>query len=502
MDADVLIIGSGQAGVPLATRLAKAGKKVVLVERKELGGTCINVGCTPTKTMVASARAAHVARTAGRLGVHAGEVRVDFPAVIDRKDSIVRQWRQGVENRVKQAGVVLVRGHARFVGLRRVEVAGEVHSAPTVIVNTGARGVEPTIDGLSSVPWLHNGTLMELRELPTHLVVLGGGYIGCEFAQMFRRFGARITIVDRAAHLLGREDPDISAEVEKAFREEGIELKPRTKVARIEGKQGDVAVHVEGGGEARGSHLLVAVGRRPNTDDLGCDKGGIDLDDKGAIRVDDRYRTSDEGTYAVGDVTGGPQFTHTSWDDHRILFDILMGQGKRGRSGRHVPSPVLTDPQRAGAGLTRRRKMIALRRAFLVASCFALSFAAVAQTQPAPAGATQQPQQTSDDAIARLIDDLVAANRILVDQGVLDGYGHVSVRSPRDPTHFYMARSIAPELVTAKDVLEYDLSGEPVEAKGVPLFIERFIHSEIYKARPDVMAVAHNHAPSLIPFGV
>src|SRR5438067_1166228 len=146
--------------------------------------------------------------------------------------------------------------------------------------------------------------------------------------------------------------------------------------------------------------------------------------------------------------------------------------------------------------------MIALRRAFLVASCFALSFAAVAQTQPAPAVATQQPQQTSDDAIARLIDDLVAANRILVDQGVLDGYGHVSVRSPRDPTHFYMARSIAPELVTAKDVLEYDLSGEPVEAKGVPLFIERFIHSEIYKARPDVMAVAHNHAPSLIPFGV
>ena len=354
MDADVLIIGSGQAGVPLATRLAKAGKKVVLVERKELGGTCINVGCTPTKTMVASARAAHVARTAGRLGVHAGEVRVDFPAVIDRKDSIVRQWRQGVENRVKQAGVVLVRGHARFVGLRRVEVAGEVHSAPTVIVNTGARGVEPTIDGLSSVPWLHNGTLMELRELPTHLVVLGGGYIGCEFAQMFRRFGARITIVDRAEHLLGREDPDISAEVEKAFREEGIELKPRTKVARIEGKQGDVAVHFEGGGEARGSHLLVAVGRRPNTDDLGCDKGGIDLDDKGAIRVDDRYRTSDEGTYAVGDVTGGPQFTHTSWDDHRILFDILMGKGKRGRDGRHVPYTVFTDPQVAGVGLNER----------------------------------------------------------------------------------------------------------------------------------------------------
>src|SRR5947209_2830882 len=187
MDADVLIIGSGQAGVPLATRLAKAGKKVVLVERKELGGTCINVGCTPTKTMVASARAAHVARTAGRLGVHAGEVRVDFPAVVARKDKIVGQWRSGVEGRLKNAGVTVLHGQARFTGERRVEVDGEVHRAETVILNTGARPVVPSLEGLDRVPWLHNGTLLELRELPDHLVVMGGGYIGCEFAQMFRR---------------------------------------------------------------------------------------------------------------------------------------------------------------------------------------------------------------------------------------------------------------------------------------------------------------------------
>jgi len=356
MDADVLVIGSGQAGVPLATRLAAAGKKVILVERKELGGTCVNVGCTPTKTMVASARAAHVARTAGRLGVHAGEVRVDFPAVIERKDSIVQQWRKGIEGRLQKAGdrLVLLRGHARFVGLRRIEVGGAVHSAPTIIVNTGARGVEPQVEGLSSVPWLHNGTLMELRELPAHLLVMGGGYIGCEFAQMFRRFGARVTVVDRAEHLLAREDPELSAEVEKAFREEGIELRLRTKVARVSGKAGDIAMHLENAGEVRGSHLLVAVGRRPNTDELACDKGGIDLDEKGSIRVDDRYRTSAEGTYAVGDVTGGPQFTHTSWDDHRILFDILMGKGKRGRSGRHVPYTVFTDPQVAGVGISER----------------------------------------------------------------------------------------------------------------------------------------------------
>src|SRR5256885_5281223 len=264
MDADVLIIGSGQAGVPLATRLAKAGKKVVLVERKELGGTCVNVGCTPTKTMVASARAAHVARTAGRLGVHAREVRVDFPAVVDRKDAVVRSWRKGVEDRLKKAGdrLVLVRGHARFVGDRRIEVDGHVHSARTVIVNTGARGVEPPVEGLSGVPWLHNGTLMQLRELPAHLLVMGGGYIGCEFAQMFRRYGARVTIVDRAEHLLAREDPEISAEIEKAFRDEGIELRLATKVARVSGKAGELTVHLEGKGVLCGSHRVVDAATR------------------------------------------------------------------------------------------------------------------------------------------------------------------------------------------------------------------------------------------------
>ncbi|MFL5390771.1 MAG: mercuric reductase [Myxococcales bacterium] len=356
MNADVLVIGSGQAGVPLATRLAGAGKKVILVERKNLGGTCVNVGCTPTKTMVASARAAHVARTGARLGVHAGEVRIDFPAIVARKDEIVRQWRAGVEGRIQRAGerLVLVRGHARFIGAREVEVAGERHRAPTVIVNTGARAVVPRLEGLDTVPWLHNGTLLDLRKLPAHLVILGGGYIGCEFAQMFRRFGSRVTIVDRAEHLLGREDPDISAEIESAFRDEGIDLHPASRVLRVDGTQGDVRVQLDGGAEVRGSHLLVAVGRRPNTDDLGCDKAGIEIDEKGAIKVDDRYRTSAEGTYAVGDVTGGPQFTHTSWDDHRILFDILMGKGKRGRSGRHVPYTVFTDPQVAGVGLTER----------------------------------------------------------------------------------------------------------------------------------------------------
>ncbi|MFL5375380.1 MAG: dihydrolipoyl dehydrogenase family protein, partial [Myxococcales bacterium] len=248
----------------------------------------------------------------------------------------------------------VVRAQAKFVEPGVVEAGGDRFRGAITVINVGCRPVVPKVPGLDGVPFLTNRTVMELKQLPSHLVVMGGGYIGCEFAQMFRRFGSRVTIVDRAEHLLGREDPDISAEIESAFRDEGIDLHPTSRVLRVDGTQGDVRVQLEGGSEVRGSHLLVAVGRRPNTDDLGCDKAGIEIDEKGAIKVDDRYRTSAEGTYAVGDVTGGPQFTHTSWDDHRILFDILMGKGKRGRSGRHVPYTVFTDPQVAGVGLTER----------------------------------------------------------------------------------------------------------------------------------------------------
>jgi pyruvate/2-oxoglutarate dehydrogenase complex dihydrolipoamide dehydrogenase (E3) component len=357
MRADVLIIGTGQAGVPLASRLAAAGKRVLIAERAQLGGTCTNVGCTPTKTMIASARAAHVARTAGRLGVRVPSVEVDLGAVVDRKDAIVARWRAGVQARLDGAGerLTLVRGQARFVGPRRVEIGGQIHEAAVVVINVGARPVVPPIDGLDRVRSLDNHTVMQLREVPRHLVILGGGYIGCEFGQMFRRFGARVTIVDRGEHLLGREDPDVSAEVEKVFRSEGIELRLGVKVERISGGAGgEIAVHVSGGGEVRGSHLLVAVGRRPNTDDLGCDAGGVALDDKGYVRIDDGYRATAEGTYAVGDATAGPQFTHASWDDHRLLFDILMGRGHRGRSSRTVPYTVFTDPQVAGVGIGER----------------------------------------------------------------------------------------------------------------------------------------------------
>ncbi len=357
MRVDAIIIGAGQAGVPLARRLASSGRSVLLVERSRLGGTCVNYGCTPTKTLVASARAAHVARSSARLGVQVEGVRVDFPAVIARKDAVVRRWREGLDRGLASAGerLRLVSGHARFVGEREIEVSGERYQGDIVIINIGGRPAPPAVEGIASVPWLDNHRVMELKQLPSHLVVLGGGYIGCEFAQMFRRFGSSVTVVQRGAHLLDREDPDASEALEAVFRAEGIDLLLGSRVASVFPRgEGAVGVALEGGREIVGSHLLAAVGRRPNTDDLGGESAGIRLDRKGFVAVDDHYRTSAPGVYAVGDVIGGPQFTHTSWDDHRILFDVLEGRPVRGRSGRVIPYVVFTDPQVAGVGLNER----------------------------------------------------------------------------------------------------------------------------------------------------
>jgi len=355
MDVDAIVIGSGQAGVPLAARLATSGRQTVLVERSRLGGTCINYGCTPTKTMVASARAAHVARTAGRLGVHSEPVRIDLPAIVARKDAMVRQWREGVEGRLAAAGERLrvLNGHGRFTGEREIEVAGTRYRGEIVVINTGVRPAAPDVEGLAALPWLDNRRIMELTELPGHLIVLGGGYIGCEFAQMFRRFGSAVTVVQRGPHLLDREDPEVSEALEGVFRSEGIELVLGGQVRRAAAKQRDLVIVLDGR-KIAGSHILAAVGRRPNTDDLGCERGNVALDAKGFVKVDDQYRTSAKGVYAVGDVTGGPQFTHTSWDDHRILFDLLMGRSARSRSGRVIPSVVFTDPQVASVGLNER----------------------------------------------------------------------------------------------------------------------------------------------------
>ena len=362
---DVIIIGTGQAGVPLAARLAAAGKRVLILERGHPGGTCVNVGCTPTKTLVASARAAHVVRTAARLGVHVGEVTVDFAAVMARKDGMVARWRAGIEKRLASNAerLRLVRGHGRFVGPRTVEVNGERHQAEQVVINVGARAAIPAIPGLGEVDHLDSSRALGLRELPSHLLILGAGYVACELGQLFRRLGAEVTLVAPSARLLPREDEQASEALAGVFRAEGIGLrlgKPVTQVARasstLDGKLGiDLrfgSADGEGGATLTGSHLLVATGRTPNTDDLGCDAGQVALDGQGHIVVDERYQTSQPGVFALGDCIPGPQFTHVAWDDHRVLLDILSGRPARKRTDRLVPYTIFTDPQVAGVGLS------------------------------------------------------------------------------------------------------------------------------------------------------
>lgn len=353
MTHDVIVIGAGQGGVPLGALLAESGRRVLLAERSEVGGTCVNRGCTPSKSLIASAQAAHDARRSASLGVHA-TVRVDFPAVMERVDGIVRQWREGVRHRLERAGerLTLVHGHARLTGPGRVEVDGETHQAETIVLNVGTRHAVPPIPGLDAVPYLTNGSIFALRELPRRLVCIGGGYIGCELGQAFRRLGSEVAIIDPGARLLGREDPAVSAAMDKAFRDDGIDVRTGGRPSRVERRGDGVVVVLEGGSEVEGSHLLVATGRIPNTGDVGADTAGVRLDGRGFVPVDDGFRTSAPGIYAIGDCTGGPQFTHRSWDDGRLLFDILTGARTGGHDGRLVPYAMFTDPQVGRVGLT------------------------------------------------------------------------------------------------------------------------------------------------------
>lgn len=367
MKIDVILIGTGQAAVPLATRLAAAGTRVLIAERNLPGGTCVNIGCTPTKTLVASARAAHVARTGARLGVHAREVTVDFAAVMARKDAVVARWRAGVERRLDGGGDNLrfVRGHARFVGPHTVEIAAsaaagglprpERYEAERIVINVGGRPLVPAIPGLAEVPFLDSSGVLALRALPRHLVVLGAGYIGCELGQLMRRLGAAVTIVAPSERLLPHEEPEVSEALAGVFRDEGITLALGKKVERAAREDDDVVLALAGGAIVRGSHLLIATGRRANTDDLGCPAAGIALTADGHIQVNERYETSAPGIFAVGDCTPGPAFTHVSWDDHRVLFEILSGRPARPRGARLVPYAVFTDPQVAGVGLSEEQ---------------------------------------------------------------------------------------------------------------------------------------------------
>ena len=355
---DVLILGSGQAGNPLSSDFVKAGRRVALIERGEVAGTCINYGCTPTKTMVASAQRAWQARHASQLGVEVGIVRVNLEEVRARKRKIVEEFRSSNEKRFASGQPELVRGDARFVGAKEIAVALKVGgerrlAAETIVINTGDSPMVPTIPGLDSVTYLDNVSLMELDRVPQHLLILGGGYEAVEFGQMFRRFGAEVTVIQRGKHLLDREDADISEAVEAILREDGLTILTGASAIGVESEAGAVKVLLEGGERVKGTHLFIAVGRSPNTKELDLDAAGVKTDAHGCVEVDEELRTNVPGIYAVGDVKGGPAFTHVSYDDYRILRDnLITGKGGRKTTDRITVYVVYLDPQLGRVGMT------------------------------------------------------------------------------------------------------------------------------------------------------
>jgi pyruvate/2-oxoglutarate dehydrogenase complex dihydrolipoamide dehydrogenase (E3) component len=358
---DAIVIGTGQSGKPLSVALAKAGRKTAVIEREHVGGTCINTGCTPTKTLIASARTAYAARGAGRYGVSAGAVSVNLAKAVARKDKIVESFRQhGRETLEKTKNLDLIFGEASFKDSRSVVVklqGGGSRSlgADTIIINTGGSPLVPPIPGLIDAPVCDSTSIMELTHLPDHLLVLGGGYISLEFGQMFGRFGSRVSLVEKESHLVSREDPDVFEEVEKILREDGLELHLDSAATKVETQDdGQIALTVnspQGEKTLTGSHLLVAIGRVPNSKDLNLAAAGVETDQRGYIKVNSRLETNVAGIYAMGDIKGGPAFTHISYDDFRILQENLLRGGSATITGRLVPNTTFIDPQLASVGM-------------------------------------------------------------------------------------------------------------------------------------------------------
>jgi len=354
---DAIVIGTGQSGPALARRLVAAGQDVAIIERKFFGGTCVNTGCTPTKTLVASAYAAFLARRAGDYGVTiGGPVGVDMKAVKARKDAVVEASRLGVERSLKTLeGCTVYEGHARFIAEKEVAVNGSELAADRIFINVGARAAIPPIPGLEHVPYLTNSSMMDIDFLPAHLIILGGSYVGLEFAQVYRRFGSEVTVIELAPRLIAREDADVSQAVADFLKEEGIDVRVSSKVVGVEKRGNAIAVKVESAGavsQVTGTHVLVAIGRRPNTDDLGLDKAGIATDARGYIQVDDQLRTSAAGIWALGDCNGRGAFTHTSWNDFEIVAANLLDNDQRRVSDRITAYALYTDPPLGHAGMT------------------------------------------------------------------------------------------------------------------------------------------------------
>ena len=358
---DAIIIGSGQAGTPLSTALAEAGMRTALLERNHVGGTCVNEGCTPTKTMVASGRVAYLARRAADYGVHTGPISIDLQKVRERKRNIVDSFRNGSQGRIeKTANLELIFGEASFSGPKTVSVrlqdgSERSVSAQRIFINAGARAGRPKLDGLDAVPFLDNISIMELTAVPDRLLILGGGYIGLEFGQLFRRFGSRVTIIQAANQLLKKEDPDVADEVKQILHQDGIEIVLNAKATRVDQSSGEILLQIQSRGNSKtlaGSHLLVATGRVPNSDTLNLRAVGVRTDEHGFIEVNDRLETTAEGIYALGDIKGGPAFTHISYDDFRIIRTNLIEKKNASTKGRQVPYCLFIDPQLGRVGLT------------------------------------------------------------------------------------------------------------------------------------------------------
>jgi pyruvate/2-oxoglutarate dehydrogenase complex dihydrolipoamide dehydrogenase (E3) component len=374
---DAIVIGAGQSGGPLSSALGAHRWKTAIVERAHAGGTCINYGCTPTKTMVASARVAHLARRAGEYGVQNGPVSVDLGKVRQRKRDMVEMFREGSTNSIASAdNVDLIYGEARFTDDKLIEVTaldgGRISLfADRFFVNTGTRNATPPIDGLDGVPHLNSTSIMELDEVPEHLLVIGGGFIGLEFGQMFRRFGSEVTFIQRGEQLLSGEDADVAGAVLKILKEDGITVHLCTDSKQVSSSQQHaVTVDVDVDGEmvkASGTHLLVAAGRRPNTDTLDPAASGIEMDDRGFIKVNERLETNVPGIWAMGEVAGQPAFTHISYDDFRVIRDNLLHDGNRTTSDRILSYVMFTDPQLGRVGMSEQQAVNAGRN-FSVAS--------------------------------------------------------------------------------------------------------------------------------------
>jgi pyruvate/2-oxoglutarate dehydrogenase complex dihydrolipoamide dehydrogenase (E3) component len=367
---DAIVIGTGQAGPSLAARLAGTGMKVAIIERHRFGGTCVNTGCIPTKTLVASARAAYVARRAGDYGVTIGSsIAVDMKKVKERKDGVVRQSNEGLVKWLRNTqNLTVYEGHARFAERNQIRVGGELLEADKIFINVGGRASTPPLRGIDQVRYLNNSTMMGVNFLPEHLIVVGGSYVGLEFAQMYRRFGSEVTVVERGSRLIKREDEDVSETIKTILEGEGIKIRLSAECIALEQRGDKVAVNVDctsGDKTVIGSHTLLAVGRVPNTDDLGLENAGIEVDQRGYIKVDDQLRTNVPGIYALGDCNGRGAFTHTAYNDYEIVAANLLDGDQRRVGDRITAYALYIDPPLGRAGMTEAEVRKSGRKALI-----------------------------------------------------------------------------------------------------------------------------------------